>query len=84
MSEPPWSNCDTPEFTTLETFTITGRGTVHVVENTHDVDPSTLIEKVVLLDGELRKVTAFEAHAVHWRPGMKAFRHIGLMVRGIK
>jgi len=75
----------TPEFVTLDQFTIPGRGTMHVVEVSDDLlnslDPRTLVDKFVLLDGELQRVTAVEAAAMHWRPGSEAFRHIGLLVR---
>jgi len=71
----------TPEFTTIETFTIARRGTVHVVENPADIEPRMLVDRFVLLDGVLRNVTAVETPAVFWAPGMKASRHLGLLVR---
>lgn len=75
---------ETPEFTTLETFTITGRGTVHVVavsdEDLNNREPRTLVEKFVLLDGELRKVRGVETPCIHWRPGSEAFRNLGLFL----
>ena len=74
----------TPEFTTLETFSITGRGMVHVVavsdEDLNERDPRTLVEKFVLLDGELRKVRGVETPCIPWRPGSEAFRHLGLFM----
>jgi hypothetical protein len=62
-----------PEFTTVETFVIAQRGTVHVVANPDDVDPHALVDKLVRLDGALVRVTAID-------PGTKT--HLGLLVRG--
>lgn len=78
----------TPEFTTLETFTITGRGMVHVVavsdEDLANRDPRTLVEKFVRLDGELRKVRGVETpcnplHPV--APGVGGVPELGVVPR---
>lgn len=62
----------TPAFITLETFSIAQRGTVHVVDNPDGVEPRSLVDRLVRLDGELRRVTAVESGG----------KHLGLMVRG--
>lgn len=74
MSEPP-------EFTTLSRYAIAMRGTVHVVENRQYVDPGTLVDKAVLLDGELTKVTALQPYDWATHPHSKAYPLIGLLVR---
>ena len=72
---------ETPEFTTRSVYTIALRGVVHVVENRQYVDPGSLVDKVVLLDGELQKVTALQPYSWATHPGSKAYPLIGLLVR---
>ena len=75
------------EFTTIECHQIKGRGYLHHVRVDDDflenVDPCTLVDKIVVLDGERVRVRAVEQHAIHWRPGSEAFRNIGLLVQTI-
>lgn len=72
---------ETPEFTTRSVYTVAMRGVVHVVENRQYVDPGTLVDKVVLLDGELRKVTALHPYSWATHPHSKAYPLIGLLVK---
>lgn len=69
------------EFTTIEKHAITGRGTLHFVSNPGDIEPRMLVGKTVLLDGEPTRVAAVESPAIPWRPGMHAFRNLGLLIR---
>lgn len=71
-------------FTTIESFPIKGRGRLHWVQvsnvDLHERDPRTLVDKEVILDGELRRVRGVETPCIPWRPGSEWFRNIGLLV----
>lgn len=44
------------EFTTVETFPITGRGLIHIIQT----DSPPALGELVILDGEVHKVTGVE------------------------
>lgn len=71
-------------FSCLDTFTITGRGTVHVVALPDDLwsapEAPHLIGQKVRIDGVTHLVRGVEWHCVPWRPRSPTFRNVGLLV----
>lgn len=68
-----------PKYTTVDTFTIKDRGTVHTTDHNLLTNPRNLVGKDVLLDGKLVRVRGVEMFLVPYRKEDKTEK-IGLLV----